>query len=478
MSQSTQAAPTRFFSAVDSDSLCLAFFRPYILFTNHPSHIQLAITSMRSFDSRQAIRGHAQARQHLAPRQDTSFSVYFATDGGAQTISGNLGLPTASGLIFDSIAPIYTIGPTGTRNVPSVPTTTSASQSTGGTTADLTPTLATAALNAQATSTYILDPTQLVHDALTTMPTVVIGIASGGTALIVLLALYCYICQWYYRRLPRSTKRWDVDDKTKKDVLYGDKPRFSPEDGQPPHLGDDRRGVAVGDSYFPQGETWKKFEGRTAHHPESFIYDGPGLPRDMGPLTPDRTSIGTTPNSTIPLARPRPQFVQNGRRAQIESVFSNVSFPTTHRADSIRHSFYPEGYEHDGEVWDLASPGLGSDGQPRPSFDSGMRSVNRGSIFGEASARARGSVVIYDSHPSGPLRSPGLVEDPFAGSGEYKGRTSSSTDRFAGKKSFEIRHVRNGSHGGEVYQLDTLAEDEESSSQGHGTVTSKSKYAI
>ncbi|ELU38783.1 hypothetical protein AG1IA_07179 [Rhizoctonia solani AG-1 IA] len=240
------------------------------------------------------------------------------------------------------------------------------------------------------------------------------------------------------------------------------------------------------DSYFPEGETWQKFDGRTANHPESFIYTGNGLPEGMGPGSPDSPgSNGPSPRSGVPLARPRPQFA-NPRRAQVESVFSNVSFPTTHRADSIRHSFFPEGYEHEGEVWDLASPSFANEGA-RPSFES--TTVNRASIFGEASARARGSVVIYESHP---IRPPTIVDDPFAAPADLP---SPAKERFASKKSLDApgkrsydaakRSVDGGKKSFEAYSmqvrsrdaraaaLDTLAEDaDETSAQGHGTISS------
>jgi len=335
----------------------------------------------------------------------------------------------------------------------------------------------------------------ITNTALHALPPAIFGIAIGGAALIVLLALYCFICRWYYRRLPRSTQRWDIDDRRKKEVVYDDKPYYTPSDDKAPQLAeldDDRRGVEVGDSYFPQGETWRKFEGRTARHPESFIYTGGSIHSESGQRSPSSPSLsGKTPNSGVPLARPRPRFVQAQRHGQTVSVFSNISFPTTHRADSIRESnFYPDGYEnyeHDGEVWDLASPSF-VPGDARPSMDSTAQSAatNRGSIFAEASARARGSVVVYDSHY---VISPSIDEDPFAGPAE-RGNTfaMSNADRFAskkgldsgkksfdfgrksvdaGRKSMEGHHARSRSRdvrGG----LGTLVEDQDESVLGHG----------
>ncbi|KAH7334462.1 hypothetical protein B0J17DRAFT_108357 [Rhizoctonia solani] len=438
---------------------------------------------MRSSDSRKAIHARIQARQNaipLFPRQETTISVRFGDEMTAPAA------PTATRLVLDTS--VLTFGPpdTAALRVPTasatpLPSSTSFSSASATSTeavADATP--------------IILDPAQRVYDgiansALHSLPPAVIGIASGGSALIVLLALYCYICRWYYRRLPRTTARWDVDDRAKKEAVYGDKPRYSPSNDEPPHVvEEDRRGVSVGSSYFPEGETWQKFEGRTAQHPESFIYTGPGLPEGMGPASPDSPgSNGPTPRSGVPLARPRPQFA-NPRRAQVESVFSNVSFPTTHRADSVRHSFFPEGYEHDGEVWDLASPGFANEGA-RPSFDS-SRSVNRGSIFGEASARARGSVVIYESQP---VRPPTLADDPFAAPADMsppvqdryfvkksfdapkKSYDSGRRSMDSGKKSFEAYHMQTRNREARAAALDTLAEDaDESSSHGHGTLSS------
>ncbi|CCO29951.1 hypothetical protein RSOLAG1IB_06591 [Rhizoctonia solani AG-1 IB] len=456
---------------------------------------------MRSFNSRKAIHARVQARQEteptepaepaepaIIPRQEPTVTVPFEMSIPA--------LPTATGLIIDTSVMTF-VGfhstdplrrPPTTTSEPPVETPSSSSSSIPATTEAIATPL-------------VLDPAQRVYDgiansALHSLPPAVIGIASGGSALIVLLALYCYICRWYYRRLPRSTARWDVDDRAKTEVLYGDKPRYSPtEDGSPRSVEDDRRTVPVGDSYFPEGETWQKFEGRTANHPESFIYTGNGLPEEMGPGSPDSPgSNGPSLKSGVPLARPRPQFA-NPRRAQVESVFSNVSFPTTHRADSIRHSFYPEGYEHEGEVWDLASPGFANEGA-RPSFESTAHSVNRGSIFAEASARARGSVVIYDSLPPRP---PTIVDDPFAAPGDLP---SPVKERFAGKKSLDApgkksydagkrstdggkRSMDGGKKSFEAYSmqvrsreargaaLDTLAEDaDEPSTYGHSTISS------
>lgn len=447
---------------------------------------------MRSFDSRKAIHARIQVRQDavpLAPRQDATVSVQA---GNEMTAPAS---PTATYLIIDTS--VMTFGPPATA-VLRTPTTSSAPLVSS--TLPLSDSASATSAEATAVVTpLVLDPAQRVYDgiansALHSLPPAVIGIASGGSALVVLLALYCFICRWYYRRLPRSSARWDIDDRAKKEVLYGDKPHYSPQDNEPPHVvEEDRRGVSVGDSYFPEGETWQKFEGRTAQHPESFIYTGPGLPEGMGPGSPGSPgSNGASPRSGAPLARPRPQFA-NPRRAQVESVFSNVSFPTTHRADSIRHSFFPEGYEHEGEVWDLASPGFANEGA-RPSFESGTRSLNRGSIFGEASARARGSVVVYDSQP---IRPPTIVDDPFAAPIEL---SLPIQDRYSGKKSFDApgkksydagkksldagrRSMDTGKKSFEAYHmqtrnaraaaLDTLAEDaDESSAHGHGTISS------
>ncbi|KAL5639157.1 hypothetical protein ACGC1H_006614 [Rhizoctonia solani] len=447
---------------------------------------------MPSFNSRIANHARIQARQGaapLVPRQETTISLRF---GDEVTAHNPAATPTATRLVIDTAvlplgAPATSIlrVPT-TSTTPIIPTSTSASATTTEATADAIP--------------IILDPAQRVYDgiansALHSLPPAVIGIASGGSALIVLLALYCFICRWYYRRLPRSTARWDVDARAQKEALYGDKPRYSPNNDGPPHVvEEDRRSVPVGDSYFPEAETWQKFEGRTASHPESFIYTGAGLPEGMGPPSPDSPeSSGPTPRSTVPLARPRPQFA-NARRAQVESVFSNVSFPTTHRADSIRHSFFPEGFEHDGEVWDLASPGLPNEGV-RPSFDSTTRSVNRGSIFGEASARARGSVVVYEAEY---IRPPTITDDPFAApidlslsvQDRYSSKKSFDAPKKSydaskksydggkrsmdsGRKSFEAYHMQTRNRDARAAALDTLAEDaDESSAHGHSTISS------
>ncbi|CAE6401536.1 unnamed protein product [Rhizoctonia solani] len=440
---------------------------------------------MRSFNSRKAIHARVQARQEDAPagpavmpRQEATVTVPFEMSIPI--------MPTATNLIIDTSVMTYGYAPTSVLRAP--PTTSSAPLSSSSSVS------ATTTEESAIATPLVLDPAQRVYDgiansALHSLPPAVIGIASGGSALIVLLALYCYVCRWYYRRLPRSTVRWDVDDRAQKEVVYGDKPHYSPrDDGSPYSVEEDRRSVPVGDSYFPEGETWQKFEGRTANHPESFIYTGNGLPEGMGPVSPDSSdSNGPSPKSGIPLARPRPQFA-NPRRAQVESVFSNVSFPTTHRADSIRHSFFPEGYEHEGEVWDLASPGFVNEGT-RPSFESTARSVNRASIFGEASARARGSVVVYDSQP---IRPPTIVDDPFAAPADLP---SPVKERFAGKKSLDApgkksydagkRSTDSGKRSFEAYSmqvrsrearaiaLDTLAEDvDESSAHGHSTISS------
>ncbi|KAG8714918.1 hypothetical protein FRC11_006512 [Ceratobasidium sp. 423] len=440
-----------------------------------------------------------QARQNavpLVPRQGTTVSAQF---GDEMTAAAT---PTATRLIIDSVMTFAPVN-TGVLRTP----TASSTPLVSSTLSDSVSATSTEAI--AAATPVVLDPAQKVYDgiansALHSLPPAVIGIASGGSALIVLLALYCYICRWYYRRLPRSTARWDVDDRVKKEVIYGDKPRYSPRDDEPPQVvEDDRRSVPVGDSYFPEGETWRKFEGRTAHHPESFIYTGPGLPEGMGPGSPgspgSHGSNGPSPLSGAPLARPRPQFA-NPRRAQVESVFSNISFPTTHRADSIRHSFFPEGYEHDGEVWDLASPGFANEGA-RPSFESSTRSVNRGSIFGEASARARGSVVVYDSQP---IRPPTITDDPFAAPIDISlptherysikksfdvpkksfdgGRRSTDTGKRSmdggkrsmdgGKRSLEAYHMQTRAREARAAALDTLAEDvDEPSAHDHGTIS-------
>ncbi|CAE6469206.1 unnamed protein product [Rhizoctonia solani] len=450
---------------------------------------------MRSFNSRHAIHARVQARQEaisLAPRQETTISIRF---GDEMTAPNPTTKPTATRLVLDTS--IQTFGPPDTA-VLRVPT----SSSTPPVASSLSNSASATTTEALANPTpIILDPAQRVYDgiansALHSLPPAVIGIASGGSALIVLLALYCYICRWYYRRLPRSTVRWDVDDRNKKEVLYGDKPSFLPSHDELPHvIEEDRRGVSVGDSYFPEGETWQKFEGRTAQHPESFIYTGAGLPDGMGPPSSPSSpssagspsSDGPRPRATAPLARPRPQFA-NPRRAQVESVFSNISFPTTHRADSVRHSFFPEGYEHEGEVWDLASPGFANEGA-HPSFDSTTRSVNRSSIFGEASARARGSVVIYESQPTRP---PTITDDPFAVSVDLpspvrerysikksfdapskKSYDGGKRSVDSGRKSFEAYHMQTRTRETRTVALDTLAEDaDEFPAHGNGTLSS------
>ncbi|KAB5595023.1 Transmembrane protein [Ceratobasidium theobromae] len=448
---------------------------------------------MRSFPSRNPRHNRNQSRQLapigpiVAPRQDPSYSVYLATGVGATATAFDAAMPTATALVLDSTA-VETFYPTPLSVVRPTQTTPSTSEEPTTSSTDA----ASATATALSVGSIALDPAQRVYDGiadagLRAHSPAVIGIASGGAALIVLLALYCYICRWYYRRLPRSTARWDVDDRAKKDVFYGDKPNYSPEGDQPPQLAEDRRAMPVGDSYFPEGETWQKFEGRTAHHPESFIYTGPGLPQGMGPASPESPENRRSPGSAAPLARPRPRFADNSRRAQVESVFSNVSFPTTHRAESMRHSFYPEGYEHDGEVWDLASPGFANEGV-RPSFDS-SRSINRASIFGEASARARGSVVIYEAQPV-PMRPPTLAEDPFASPGERPIVLNiAGTKSFdAGKKSFDAvkRSFDSGKRSMEGFSrprdvripLDTLAEDaDEATAHAHGTFSSSRSFS-
>lgn len=406
-------------------------------------------------------------------------------------------MPTATALVIDTSAvgsPVLPSALPRSTQSTALPSSSSAiaSAAVNGTAAAVTGSIiATTTALAAAETTSALDPAQQVYDgiannALHALPPAVFGIAIGGSALIVFLALYCFICRWYYRRLPRSTARWDIDDQRKKEVLYGDKPHYSPDEDKAPQLvEDDRRGVAVGDSYFPQGETWRKFEGRTARHPESFIYTGDSLhiePGQRSPGTPPES--GRTPNSSAPLARPRPRFVQTQRHGQTDSVFSNVSFPTTHRADSIRQSeFYPDGYEHyehDGEVWDLASPSFVT-GDARPSMDSTAYSAatNRASIFADASARARGSVVVYDSQS---VRPPSIDEDPFAGPSE-RGNTfaMSNAERFttkktldSGKKSFDVGRKSSDGHHARSRSRDvrgalgTLVEDQDESVLGHG----------
>ncbi|KAF8604064.1 hypothetical protein BDV93DRAFT_522873, partial [Ceratobasidium sp. AG-I] len=471
---------------------------------------------MRYPVSRRAVHARLHPRQGVVPvgpaampqfGQDASFSLYFTTDGDVRTMTANpSSMPTATVLVIDTAiqTPVFPSAlPRSTKSaVSSSSGSIAASGSANATAAAVTASaIATTTALAAAETTSALDPAQRVYDGITNtalhaLPPAIFGIAIGGSALIVLLALYCFICRWYYRRLPRSTKRWDVDDQRKKEVFYDDKPYYTPSDDKPPQLvADDRRDVAIGDSYFPQGETWRKFEGRTARHPESFIYTGEFEPGQRSPSSPSIS--GKTPNSSAPLARPRPRFVQTQRHGQTDSVFSNVSFPTTHRADSIRQSdFYPDGsenYEHDGEVWDLASPSF-IPGDARPSMDSTAHSAatNRGSIFADAAARARGSVVVYDSHH---LRSPSLDEDPFAGPSERGNAFALSPfDRFAskkgldsgkrsvdigrksvdtGRKSLEGRHTRARSRDVRG-ALDTLDEDQDESALGHGPSRSPS----
>lgn len=420
-------------------------------------------------------------------------------------------MPTATALVIDTSAVGSIVFPsalprsTQSSVLPS-PSSAIVNSAANATAAAVTSSIiATTTALAAAETTSALDPAQRVYDGITNnalhaLPPAIFVIAIGGSALVVFLALYCFICRWYYRRLPRSTARWDIDDQRKKEVLYGDKPYYSPDEDKAPQLvEDDRRGVAVGDSYFPQGETWRKFEGRTARHPESFIYTGDSLhiepgQRSPGQLSPGQRSPGTppasgrTPNSSAPLARPRPRFVQTQRHGQTDSVFSTISFPTTHRADSIRQSdFYPDGfehYEHDGEVWDLASPSFVT-GDARPSMDSTAHSAatNRASIFANASARSRGSVIVYDSQL---VRSPSIDEDPFAGPLE-RGNTfaMSNVEQFttkkglgSGKKSLDVgrkssdgHHVRSRSRDVRG-ALGTLVEDQDESILGHGGKTS------
>ncbi|QRV83465.1 transmembrane protein [Ceratobasidium sp. AG-Ba] len=419
-------------------------------------------------------------------RPTASYSMYFTEGGGAMTFTA---LPTATQFVVDSTAMIQTPLLPSAVPKPSIHGL-SSSASVGLKSADSTSTTLSATSAAAFNASDIIpgmqiDPFQQVYNGMilktlhSSPPWVIMG-AIGGAIFMVLLAAYCYFCRWYYKRLPRSTARWDVDDRAKKDLVYGDQPHYSPNEEEK-HIEEDRRNVPVGDSYFPQGETWRKFEGRTANHPESFIYTGDGDHPLASPHSPGSpgTPPGAAPSSRTALPRPRPRFAA-AHRGHVDSVFSTVSFPTTHRAESIRDSnFYPDGfepYEHDGEIWDLASPGFAP---ARPSMDStarsvsvtrGSMSINRGSIFGELSARARGSVVIYDSAPLPPLNlsrtsAPVLDEDPFAGPGEGAGGSAYvyPIEKYAGrktydggKKSMDGLHMRTRSR--EV-KLDTLVED-------------------
>ncbi|KAG9085152.1 hypothetical protein FS749_004653 [Ceratobasidium sp. UAMH 11750] len=426
---------------------------------------------MHSPVARKAAHARLHPRQGGAPIgaavvpqavQGTSFSVYLSTGTGAITAGVT---PTATVLVIDSAA-------VGTVTLPSpAPSLSSNPSSAKFTTSGPVPS-ATSTLSPVVDLPIAVDPFQEVYNGMTLAalrsrpPWVMMG-AIGGATLLVLITAYCFICRWYYKRLPRSTARWDVDDRAEKVLVYGGQPRYSPGEENPMQTPEeDRRGVPVGDSYFPQGETWRKFEGRTARHPESFIYtsDGSDGPESYSPASSPRS--GGPPSWPTGLARPRPRFAQNPRRGQIESVFSTISFPTTHRADSIRESnFFPDGFEHDGEVWDLASPGFVA-GESRASLDSSARSVNinRGSIFGNASARARGSVVIFDSQTT-PTRTSFLDDDPFARSGEGNGSAYVyPAEKYLGKKSFDGgkrsmdgHHTRTKSR--DVRALGTLVED-------------------
>jgi len=424
---------------------------------------------MRSPAVRKAIHARLHPRQGVAPvgpaarppaAHDTSFSVYLSTGTGVMTAGVT---PTATALVIDTTIRSATL-PSPTPSPSAKPASAKPSTSDPVTTTILI----SASTSDVALPTIAVDPAQQVYNGMTLSalhalpPWVMMG-AIGGAILLVLITAYCFICRWYYKRLPRSTARWDIDDKAK-ELVYGDQPRFSSSE-KPTSAEDDRRGMAVGDSYFPQGETWRKFEGRTARHPESFIYT------DQESEDPDSYSVasspisGGTPSLPAGLAQPRPRFAHSPR-GQIDSVFSTVSFPTTHRADSIRESnFFPDGFEHDGEVWDLASPGFVAE-QPRPSMHSTARSVtiNRASIFGAASACARGSVVIYDSQPM-PTHTSILDDDPVARSGEGNGGAYVyPTGKYSGKKSFDGgkrsmdgHHTRTKSR--DVRALGTLVED-------------------
>ncbi|KAG9127413.1 hypothetical protein FRC07_014092 [Ceratobasidium sp. 392] len=442
---------------------------------------------MRFPAAHQAIRARLHPRQGVVPAgpaamplgtHDATFSVYFTTGTRAVTASA---APTATALVIDSSA-------IGTPAFPSPLSRTTVSPSSSSTasakiiTTDPVTSIATASSSEAVLPTIVVDPFKQVYTGMTLSalhslpPYVIIG-ASGGALLMILLTAYCFICRWYYKRLPRSTARWDVDDNAKKEPVYGNQPHYSPSEEKPsPIIEDDRRGVAVGDSYFPQGEIWRKFEGRTARHPESFIYTGHELRDEPAPPSPSTPGTpGTPPAGGVPrksgtgLARPRPRFAHAPKRGQIDSVFSTVSFPTTHRAESVRDSdFFPDGfepYEHDGEVWDLASPSFVA-GEGRPSLDSTARSVsvNRASIFGNASARARGSVVVYDSQLT-PTRSSMLGDDPFAGAVEGNGSAYVyPAEKYRGKKSFDGgRKNQDGHHtrtkSRDARPLGTLVED-------------------
>ncbi|KAG9102708.1 hypothetical protein FRC06_001384 [Ceratobasidium sp. 370] len=427
---------------------------------------------MRSPAVRKAIHARLHPRQGGAAAKPqtphgTTFSVFLSTGTGALTAGVT---PTATALVIDSAA-------LGTSTLPSPTPSPFPNPASAKTTASA-PVTSVAVVTSTLTSdvalpTIVVDPFQQVYTGMTltalrSLPPWVMMGAIGGAILLVLITAYCFICRWYYKRLPRSTVRWDVDDRAKRELIYGDQPRYSPNEEKPSQtIEDDRRGVAVGDSYFPQGEIWRKFEGRTARHPESFIYTGEESD-EPDSYSPAASPVsGGTPSSPAGLARPRPRFAHSPRRGQIESVFSTISFPTTHRADSIRDSsFFPDGFEHDGEVWDLASPGFVA-GEPRPSMDSTARSVslNRASIFGNASAHARGSVVIYDSQTT-PTRSSFLGDDPFARSGEGNGSAYVyPAEKYSGKKSFDGgkksmdgHHTRTKSR--DVRPLGTLVEED------------------
>ncbi|KAG8690864.1 hypothetical protein FRC09_011807 [Ceratobasidium sp. 395] len=413
---------------------------------------------------------------------DASFSLYFTTGTGAATASA---APTATALLIDSSAILTPAFPSPFPNT-HTPLSSSTANSKSITSNPITSTAVASSSVASeiALPTAVVDPFKQVYvgmtlEALHSHSPYVIRAACGGVVLLVLITAYCFICRWYYKRLPRSTARWDIDDRARKELVYGDQANFTPsqEEKQSPATEDDRRGVPVGDSYFPQGETWRKFEGRTARHPESFIYAGYELHDEPGAHSPrSPRSPGTPPisiagsNGSTGLPRPRPRFAHGMKRGQIDSVFSTVSFPTTHRADSIRESnFFPDGfepYEHDGEVWDLASPGFVAGDAPRASMDSTARSVsvNRASIFGNASARARGSVVVYDSEPV-PTRSSMLDDDPFAGAVEGNGSAYVyPAEKYSGKRSFDGgKRSMDGHHTHtkprDIRALGTLVED-------------------
>ncbi|KAG8742402.1 hypothetical protein FRC12_015373, partial [Ceratobasidium sp. 428] len=209
----------------------------------------------------------------VVPRatHDASFSVYFTTGTGAATASA---APTATALLIDSSAILTPAFPspspfpnTHTPLSSSIASAKSATNNTITSTA-----VASSSIASEITlPTAVVDPFKQVYvgmtlEALHSHSPYVIRAACGGVVLLLLITAYCFICRWYYKRLPRSTARWDIDDRARKELVYGDQSNFTPsqEEKRSPAIEDDRRGVPVGDSYFPQGETWRKFEGRTA----------------------------------------------------------------------------------------------------------------------------------------------------------------------------------------------------------------------